>query len=230
MARILIVEDEPSIALALEDDLRREGYATEVVMDGVEACRRGVAEKYDLFLLDVMLPGKDGFEVCRHLRSEGVKAPILMLTARGQESDKVIGLEIGADDYVTKPYGPRELRARVKALLRRSAETERAVHRFGEFELDTGRCELRRSGEVVDLKPLEYRLLAFLLKREGLVLTRQQILDAVWGEDMHVTDRVVDNQVTNLRKKIESDPARPRFLQSVRGMGYRFDVQGVTER
>jgi len=177
-----------------------------------------------------MLPKKDGFEVCRHLRLEGVKAPILMLTARGQESEKVIGLELGADDYVTKPYGPRELRARIKALLRRAGEDERKIYHFGEFELDTARCQLRRAGTVVDLKPLEYRLLATFLKRAGRVLTRQQLLDEVWGRDVSITERVVDNQVTNLRKKIEPDPDRPRHIVSLRGLGYRFDAEGVTER
>jgi two-component system alkaline phosphatase synthesis response regulator PhoP len=142
----------------------------------------------------------------------------------------VIGLELGADDYVTKPYGPRELRARIKALLRRGgAEKKDPVFRFGDLELDSARCELRRNGLVVDLKPLEYRVLLFFLKCQGRVLNRQQILDNVWGEGMNITDRVVDNQVTNLRKKIETDSANPRFLQSVRGLGYRFDVQGMTE-
>jgi DNA-binding response OmpR family regulator len=229
MARILIVEDEPSIALALEDDLRREGYETDLAMDGEEACRKGTG-RFDLILLDVMLPKRDGFEVCRRLRSDGVKTPILMLTARGQESEKVVGLELGADDYVTKPYGPRELRARVKALLRRSGESEPAVYHFAEFELDTGRGELRRAGSAVDLKPLELKLLAFFLRREGRALTRQQILDEVWGQDLNVTDRVVDNQVTNLRKKIEPDPENPRHIISLRGVGYRFDAQAVTER
>ena len=229
MTRILIVEDEPSIALALEDDLRREGYEVDLVTDGDAACRQGANRRYDLILLDVMLPKRDGFEVCRHLRSEGVKAPILMLTARGQESEKVIGLELGADDYVTKPYGPRELRARIKALLRRGGEAAETVYPFGEFELDTGRRELRSGGTVVDLKPLEYRLLAFFLRRAGRALTRQQILDEVWGPDTHTTDRVVDNQVTNLRKKIEPDPDKPRYLVSIRGVGYRFDAKPVTE-
>lgn len=229
MARILIVEDEPSIALALEDDLRREGYAVDLAMDGEEACRRGVEGRYDLILLDVMLPKRDGFEVCRHLRLEGVKAPIIMLTARGQESEKVIGLETGADDYVTKPYGPRELRARIKAHLRRAGEEEPGVRRFGDFELDTARFELKKGGKSVDLKPLEYRLLAFFLRREGRVLTRQQLLDEVWGRDMHITERAVDNQITNLRKKIEPDPENPRHLISIRGVGYRFDAAEVTE-
>ena len=229
MTRILVVEDEPSIAMALEDDLRREGYAVDLVMDGDEACRVGIAGRFDLIVLDVMLPKKDGFEVCRYLRVEGVTTPILMLTARGQESEKVIGLEIGADDYVTKPYGPRELRARIKALLRRAATGETPAYRFGDFELDTSRCELRRGGQLIELKPLEYRLLTTFLKRAGRVLTRQQLLDEAWGKDITVTERSVDNQVTNLRKKIEPDPERPRYLVSLRGLGYRFDAREVTE-
>jgi DNA-binding response OmpR family regulator len=225
VSRILIVEDEPSIALALEDDLRREGYQVQLARDGEEACRLGTDGRFDLIVLDVMLPKKDGFEVCRHLRSEGVTAPILMLTARGQESDKVIGLETGADDYLTKPYGPRELRARIKALLRRAGGEQPAMYRFGQFGLDTARCELRCDGKIVDLKPLEYRLLAAFLKRAGRVLTRQQLLDEVWGRDVSITERVVDNQVTNLRKKIEPDPNRPRHIVSLRGLGYRFDAE-----
>lgn len=230
MARILIVEDEPSIALALEDDLRREGYDADLVMDGEEACRVGVTGRYDLILLDVMLPKRDGFEVCRHLRSEGVMSRILMLTARGQESEKVVGLELGADDYLTKPYGPRELRARIKALLRRRDAPDREVYPFGEFELDTARGELRHQGVTVELKPLEYRLLAMFCRREGRVLTRQQILDEVWGHAVHITERVVDNQVTNLRKKIENDAEAPKHLVSIRGLGYRFDAEPVMER
>jgi len=230
MTRILIVEDEPSIALALEDDLRREGYDVDLVTDGDAACRQGSKGRYDLILLDVMLPKRDGFEVCRHLRSEGVKALILMLTARGQESEKVIGLELGADDYVTKPYGPRELRARIKALLRRGGEGTETVYHFGQFELNSGRCELRSGGTVVDLKPLDYRLLAFFLRRACRALTRQQILDEVWGADTHITDRVVDNQVTNVRKKIEPEPDNPRYLVSIRGVGYRFDAKPVIKQ
>jgi two-component system, OmpR family, alkaline phosphatase synthesis response regulator PhoP len=230
MPRLLIVEDEPSIALALEDDLRREGYDTTLVMDGEAACRTGASGRFDLILLDVMLPSMDGFEVCRYLRQRGIKVPILILTARGQESEKVVGLEIGADDYITKPYGPRELRARIRAHLRRTLETAPSVHRFGNCELDTARCELRRAGERIELKPLEYRLLAAFLRRQGRVLSRQQLLDDVWGHEVNVTDRVVDNQVTNLRKKIEPDPENPRFLISLRGLGYRFDAAGVTDR
>ena len=230
MSRILIVEDEPSIALALDEDLLHEGYETEVVGDGHAAVERGGAGTFDLILLDVMLPGRDGFEVCRELRRAGVDTPIVLLTARTQEAEKVLGLEAGADDYVTKPYSPRELRARVKAHLRRSARQTGEVVRFGDAELDFTRCELRRSGKVVELSALEFKLLTAFAKRSGRLLTRTQLLDEVWGRDTHVTDRVVDNQVTNLRKKIEPNPDRPRFLVSLRGMGYRFDAEGVTDR
>ena len=230
MSRILIVEDEPSIALALEEDLLHEGYQTEVVGDGHAAVERGGAGAFDLILLDVMLPGRDGFEVCRELRRAGVDTPIVLLTARTQEAEKVLGLEAGADDYVTKPYSPRELRARVKAHLRRSARQAGEVFRFGDAELDFTRCELRRGGKVVELSALEFKLLTAFVKRSGRLLTRTQLLDEVWGRDTHVTDRVVDNQVTNLRKKIEPNPDRPQYLVSLRGMGYRFDGEGLTDR
>ena len=230
MSRILIVEDEPSIALALEEDLRHEGYETEVVGDGNAAVERGGAGAFDLILLDVMLPGRDGFEVCRELRRAGVDTPIVLLTARTQEAEKVLGLEAGADDYVTKPYSPRELRARVKAHLRRSARQTGEVFRFGDAALDFTRCELRRGGKVVELSALEFKLLTAFVKRSGRLLTRTQLLDEVWGRDTHVTDRVVDNQVTNLRKKIEPNPDRPQYLVSLRGMGYRFDGEGLTDR
>jgi two-component system alkaline phosphatase synthesis response regulator PhoP len=230
MSRILIVEDEPSIALALEEDLLHEGYDTEVVDDGNAAVERGGAGAFDLILLDVMLPGRDGFEVCRELRRAGVDTPIVLLTARTQEAEKVLGLEAGADDYVTKPYSPRELRARVKAHLRRSARQTGEVFRFGDAELDFTRCQLRRSGKAVELSALEFKLLTAFVKRSGRLLTRTQLLDEVWGRDTHVTDRVVDNQVTNLRKKIEPNPDRPQYLVSLRGMGYRFDGEGLTDR
>ena len=229
MKRILIVEDEPSIALALDDDLRREGYATEVVSDGGAAARRALSREFDLILLDVMLPVQDGFEVCRQVRRAGVATPIILLTAKSQEAEKVLGLELGADDYVTKPYSARELRARVKAHLRRTASLDSEVLRFGDAELDLVRCELRRGGRVVDLSALEFKLLAAFVRRQGRVLTRSQLLDEVWGPGTNVTDRVVDNQVTNLRKKIEPEPDRPRYLIALRGLGYRFDGDGVTE-
>jgi DNA-binding response OmpR family regulator len=223
MKRILVVEDEASIALALEDDLRREGYQVEVAGDGETASRRARSEQWDLILLDVMLPRKDGFEVCRDLRHAGIGTPILLLTARTHEAEKVMGLELGADDYVTKPYSARELRARIKALLRRKAQETPEVCRFGDAELDFVRCELRRGGETVELTALEFKLLAAFVRRPGRVLTRQQLLDEVWGSGTFVTERVVDNQVTNLRKKIEPDPLHPRYLVNLRGLGYRFD-------
>jgi DNA-binding response OmpR family regulator len=230
MKRILIVEDEPSIALALEDDLRREGYATTVSADGDTAVRTAISQPFDLILLDVMLPGKDGFEVCREVRRAGVKTPIIMLTAKTQEAEKVLGLELGADDYVTKPYSARELRARVKAHLRRGDTHTSEIYRFGDAELDFNRCELRRHGKAVELSALEFKLLAAFVRRAGCLLTREQLLNEVWGHGTHVTDRVVDNQVTNLRRKIEPQPDRPRFLVALRGLGYRFDGEGLTER
>jgi len=230
MKRILIVEDEPSIALALEDDLSREGYAVDVVTDGETAYRRATGESFDLVLLDVMLPKKDGFDVCRDVRRAGVAIPIILLTAKTQEAEKVLGLELGADDYVTKPYSARELRARVKAHLRRADSSVAEVSRFGDAELDLARCELRRAGKVVELSALEFKLLTAFVRHSGRLLTREQLLDEVWGRDTHVTDRVVDNQVNNLRKKIEPEPERPRFLVALRGLGYRFDSNGVTER
>ena len=229
MKRILIVEDEPSIAMVLEDDLRREGYHTETAADGDTAARRAIAERFDLILLDIMLPRKDGFEVCREVRRAGVETPIILLTARTQEAEKVLGLELGADDYVTKPYGARELRARVKAHLRRAAASVAEVYRFGDAVLDFKRCELRRAGRPVELSALEYKLLSVFVRNDGRVLTRAQLLDQVWGTGTHVTDRVVDNQVTNLRKKIEPEPEKPRHLVALRGIGYRFDGDGMTE-
>lgn len=230
MKRILIVEDEPSIAMVLEDDLRREGYETETAADGGAAAQRAIGGGFDLILLDVMLPGKDGFEVCREVRRAGVETPIILLTARTQEAEKVLGLELGADDYVTKPYSARELRARVKAHLRRTSKQASDIYRFGDAELDFTRCQLRRDGKPVELSALEYKLLAAFVKNSGRVLTRGQLLDQVWGHGTHVTDRVVDNQVTNLRKKIEPRPESPRYLVALRGIGYRFDGEGVTER
>jgi DNA-binding response OmpR family regulator len=223
MTRILVVEDEASIALALEDDLKKEGYEVEIARDGDAASRRAREQPFDLILLDVMLPKLDGFEVCRELRRARVRTPILMLTARTQEAEKVMGLEAGADDYVTKPYSPRELRARVRALLRRTAGELPEVYRFGDVEVDFLRHEVRRGGLHVDLTPTEFKLLTAFVRHPGRVLTREQLLDEVWGHGVFVTERVVDNQMTNLRKKIEPEPSRPRHLCNVRGVGYRFE-------
>ena len=224
MPRILVVEDEPDIALGLKDDLGRHGYEVQTVGDGESALRRGQEPGWDIILLDLMLPGRDGFAVCRELRRAGIRTPVIMLTARTHEDEKVLGLELGADDYVTKPFRPRELRARIQAVLRRVADVSRGTFRFGDCEVDFDRGEVRRGGVPVDVTALEFRLLAAFIRRRGHVLSRRQIIDAAWGEDTFVTDRVVDTHILNLRKKIEPEPSRPRFLCSVRGMGYRFDA------
>ena len=226
MTRILVVEDEPGIALGLEDDLRIEGYEVEVAGDGITALRRAREAAFDLIVLDVMLPGKDGFEVCRELRRGGHRTPILMLTAKAQEAEKVLGLELGADDYVTKPFGTRELRARIKALLRRAGgeqEDQPKPYCFGDIEVDFRRGELRRGGEAVDVTPIEFKLLGVFIRARGRVLSRDQLMDAAWGQGTFASARVVDNHIANLRKKIEPDPAQPRYLRNVRGLGYRFD-------
>jgi len=224
MKSILIVEDEPAIALGLEDDLTMEGYRVEVAADGTQACRRAREHAFDLVILDIMLPGKDGFDVCRELRRTGQTMPILMLTAKAQESEKVMGLELGADDYLTKPFGARELRARVKALLRRAngiADPE--LHRFGDVEVNFARGEVKRDGHAVELTPIEFRLLGVFIRSRGRILSRDQLVDGAWGTSTFGSARMVDNHIAKLRKKIEQDPANPRHLINVRGLGYRFD-------
>lgn len=231
MSRILIVEDDAAIAVALEDDLRLEGHDVEVVRDGEAATQRAQEAAFDLVVLDVMLPKKDGFDVCRELRRKGVTSMILLLTARTAETEKVLGLDLGADDYMTKPYSPKELRARIRALLRRTAHDSgtTGITHFGDCELDFGRGELRRAGRVVATTPLEFKLLGLMTRRAGRVLTRRVLIDEVWGKETAITERVVDNQVTNLRKKIEPSQEHPRYLKSVRGIGYRFDLDEMTE-
>ncbi len=224
MTRILVVEDEPGIAFALQNDLQTEGYEVAVVSDGGEAVRRARSESFDLILLDVMLPNKDGFDVCRELRRGGLRTPIILLTARTQEAERILGLDLGADDYVMKPFSPRELRARIRAVFRRTApETGDEVHQFGRCELDMIRFELRRGGRTVETTPTELKLLSVFVNNRGRVLTRERLLEQVWGSTVYVTDRAVDNHIVSLRKKIEDDPAAPRYLVSVRSVGYRFD-------
>ena len=225
MRRILLIEDEPDIALGLRMDFEAEGYEVETVGDGLTGSQRSREPGWDLIVLDVMLPKRDGFEVLRDVRRAGVRTPVLLLTARGQEAEKVMGFELGADDYVTKPFSPRELRARVKALLRRGepAQGAGAVLRFGECELDTAKVELRRGGVAQEMTALEFRLLEFFVRNAGHVLGRDKLTDAVWGSDTHVSERVVDTHVVKLRRKIEADPSEPTHLISIRGLGYRFD-------
>jgi DNA-binding response OmpR family regulator len=225
MKYILVVEDETNIALGLEDDLTLEGYQVTLARDGEDAIRTAREQPIDLIVLDVMLPRKDGFAVCRELRRGGFKMPIIMLTARSQEAEKVLGLELGADDYVTKPFSPIELRARIKAALRRAGELGGVpnVYRFGDTEVDFGRCELRRGERTIEITSIELKLLEAFIRNRGRVLTRDQLLDAAWETGTNANDRVVDNHIVALRRKIEPEPSEPRYLYSVRGIGYRFD-------
>jgi DNA-binding response OmpR family regulator len=223
MTRILVVEDEPSIALGLQSDLTLEGYEVEVVRDGEHAVRRGRETPFDLILLDVMLPKKDGFAVCRELRRSGVATSIIVLTAKTEEAEKVLGLELGADDYVTKPFSPLELRARIKAVLRRRTGEALEHYRFGDVDVNFGRGEVCRGGKPIDVTAIEFRLLTTFIRQRGRVLSREQLLDQVWGRDSAPTDRVVDSHIMNLRRKIEAQPDAPQYLVSLRGMGYRFD-------
>jgi DNA-binding response OmpR family regulator len=220
--RILIVEDDPDIALALRLDLTHEGYSVDVVGDGADAVRRAHDPSWDLILLDVMLPSADGLDVCRDLRMHRIRTPILMLTAKAQEADKILGLDSGADDYVTKPYSPRELRARVRALLRRVTPDE-PVRRVGACEVDFTRAQVRRSDTTLALTPIELGMLQLFLRNPGRVVSREHVIDDVWGRDVFLTDRVVDTHIMKLRRKVEADPARPRHILSVRGLGYRFE-------
>jgi len=227
MPRILIVEDEPVIAGALQDDLTLEGYDVTVIADGAAGARFAIDHPVDLIVLDVMLPGRDGVDLCRDVRRAGLRTPILMLTARVQEAEKILAFESGADDYVTKPFGAKELRARIKALLRRSDNRrghEPDVFEFDGVQVDFTRGEVRRGGRPLDLTLTEFKLLGTFVRNPGRVLSRQQLLDAAWGVGTVLSDRAVDNHIVNLRRKIERVPTQPARLVSVRGLGYRFDA------
>lgn len=224
MADILVIEDEESILMALEDDLTLEGYVVTTATDGETGYTLASEKRFDLLILDIMLPGMNGFDVCKKLRQAGMTTPILMLSARGQEVDRVLGLELGADDYVTKPFSPRELQARIKAILRRVTQTRQTEESicFGKVEVDFKKYEVRKAGQLVYLTSLEFSLLKFLIANGDRALSRADILDGVWGEEVHVYDRTVDTHIGHLRKKTEDDPDNPKFIVSVRGVGYRF--------
>ena len=227
MTHILIVEDEPIIAGALQDDLSLEGYDVTVIGDGAAGAKYAIEHPVDLIVLDVMLPSRDGVDVCRDLRRAGLKTPILMLTARVQEAEKILAFESGADDYVTKPFGTKELRARIKALLRRAGngrDRQPDVFEFADVQVDFTRGEVRRGGEPLDLTLTEFKLLGAFVRNQGRVLNRQQLLDAASGVGTFVSDRTIDNHIVNLRRKIERVPTEPTHIVSVRGLGYRFDV------
>jgi DNA-binding response OmpR family regulator len=228
MSKILIVEDEPDLALSLEEDLRRQGHQPAVAVDGEQGLEMATRTAWDLVLLDVMLPKLDGFDVCSELRRRGVTTPVIMLTARTQEAEKILGLDSGADDYVTKPFSLRELRARIRANLRRGGDAAR-VFRFGDCELDLERAQLRRAGAAVDVTAQELRLLEVFLRNRGRALTRNRLIEGAWGPGISITDRAVDTHVFNLRRKIEPNPSEPRFLVGVRGIGYRFETEDLTD-
>jgi two-component system alkaline phosphatase synthesis response regulator PhoP len=223
--RVLVVEDEPGLVLTLSDRLRSEGHEVEVATDGDTAFEAARAGSFDLVILDLALPRRSGLDVCRDLRREGVDTPILMLTARADLTDKVVGLKLGADDYLTKPFEMIELLARVEALLRRSgrALAGPGAYAFGDVRVDFRKAEVFRSGEAVALSALEYKLLAYLIEKRGVVLSRDELLDRVWGYDATPTTRTVDVHVASLRQKIEPNPAKPRWILTVHGLGYRFD-------
>jgi DNA-binding response OmpR family regulator len=223
MSRILIVDDDPEIVRGLEDNLRFEGYQTFAAGDGREALAAAAREAPDLILLDIMMPGLSGWDVCRELRGQGIDVPIIMLTARGEEGDRVRGLELGADDYITKPFSLRELLARVRAVLRRPGPR----HKVEEFAFGDARVRPRgrqafRAGREVGLTRKEFELLVYLLEHRGEVVTRERLLDEVWGYERFPTTRTVDTHILRLRRKFEADPDRPAFILTVHGQGYKF--------
>src|SRR5665213_3607847 len=222
-ATVMIIEDDPALMRGLKDNFETQGYRVRTAVNGQKGLDAVLAEPPDLLLLDLMLPKVNGYEICRAARTRQLDFPIIMLTAKGQEEDIIRGLELGADDYVTKPFSIRELRARVKALLRRG-NAAGAEYRFGRCRLDLTAHKLRRDEEEVALTAKEFRLLEFFIRRAGRALTRDSILDAVWGQEVMVTDRSVDRCVTTLRSKIEADPHHPKFIQTIRDLGYRFET------
>ncbi len=224
--KILLIEDESGLILTLTDRLVSEGFDVVSANDGKKGFDLGLAEKFDLIVLDVMLPKKNGYDVCRDLRQKGVNTPILMLTAKGETIDKVLGLKLGADDYLTKPFEVIELMARVEALLRRSPAENNGgsvdVVRFGDVSIDFKRAEVTRKDERVDLSAMEFKLLQFLIENQGDVHSRDHLLDAVWGYDAMPTTRTVDVHIAWLRQKLEDNPRHPQYIHTVHGMGYKF--------
>lgn len=223
METILIVEDDPSMLTGLKDNFEFKGYKVLTAVDGEKGLDAALNANPDLIILDIMLPKINGYEICRLIRAEGLEMPVIMLTAKGEESDVVLGLNIGADDYVTKPFSISELLARSAAFLRRTKKEVDDVVEFGDLRLDRAARRLTRAGEEIELSPKEFSLLLYFVEKSGRALTRDEILNAVWGYDCIVTSRSVDRFVTTLRNKIEPDPATPGFIHTVRQVGYRFD-------
>jgi DNA-binding response OmpR family regulator len=222
--KILVVEDEPKMVAGLRDNFEFEGYEVITAADGVEGLQRALDDAPDLVVLDVMMPRLSGLEVCKQLRAQRGSIPIIMLTARGQEVDKVVGLELGADDYVTKPFSIRELLARVKAVLRRTpvAPKHQDQHSFGDVEVDLRRCRVLRSGKPLDISSKEFDLLKYFVCHSGETLSRDRLLEEVWGYENYPTTRTVDTHLVRLRQKLEPDPEQPQYFLTVHGTGYRF--------
>jgi two-component system, OmpR family, alkaline phosphatase synthesis response regulator PhoP len=222
---VLLVEDEFALRMFLGDSLRKEGYEVEYASDGNEGLQKARQLPIDLIILDIMLPGKDGFEVCRELRRGGRMTPILMLTARGRTEDTVNGLNMGADDYVSKPFNMVELMARVGALLRRvpaGANATPAIFEFGSIRVDLRGTEVTRNGEVVNISAREFQLLRFLIEHRGKTLSRETLLRDVWGYSGQMYTRTVDMRIANLRQRLEDDPKQPKYILTIQGLGYKF--------
>jgi DNA-binding response OmpR family regulator len=224
LSKILIVEDEPDMVLGLKDNFEFEGYEVVTAADGLVGLERARSQRPDLIILDIMLPRLSGLEVCKILRSEGHDLPIIMLTARGQEIDKVVGLELGADDYVTKPFSIRELLARVRAILRRSEGTKKRLGRysFADIELDFEAYKAKKDGAPLELSPREFELLRYLIERKGETVSRERLLEDVWGYESYPSTRTVDTHIAKLRAKIGDSGSEPRFILTIHGMGYKF--------
>jgi two-component system alkaline phosphatase synthesis response regulator PhoP len=222
--RILIVEDEPAMVQGLRDNFEYEGYEVISAADGAEGLERALSDQPDLVVLDVMMPKMSGLDVCKQLKAKKPGVPIIMLTARGQEIDKVVGLELGADDYVTKPFSIRELMARVKAVLRRVSPTAPGgeVYRFSDVEVNVRSNEVLRAGQPVELSSKEFALLAYFVAHPTETLSRDRLLDAVWGYENYPNTRTVDAHIVHLRQKLEPNPEEPRFILTVHGSGYKF--------
>jgi DNA-binding response OmpR family regulator len=223
-SKVLIVEDEPDMVLGLKDNFEFEGYEVVTATDGATGLERARTLKPDLVVLDIMLPKMSGLEVCKALRGEGFDKPIIMLTARGQEIDKVVGLELGADDYVTKPFSIRELLARVRAILRRTEGAKRRLsrYRFADVELDFETYRGTKGGAALDMSPREFELLRYLIERKGDTVTRERLLDDVWGYESYPSTRTVDTHIAKLRAKIGDSGSEPRHILTIHGMGYKF--------
>jgi DNA-binding response OmpR family regulator len=222
MSRILIIEDEEEMALGLKDNLEFEGHEVDLAGDGELGLKKALEYQADLIILDVMLPKKSGFDICKELRSKNIKTPIIMLTARGDEIDKILGLELGADDYLTKPFSVRELLARVKAVLRRTPDTECHVVAIGKIEVDFNHYVAKENNTEIEMTHKEFEILKYFIERKAQTVNRDQLINDVWGYEAYPTSRTVDNHILKLRKKIETDPANPKHILTVHGIGYKY--------